>query len=66
MDIYSFEVRGQQIDMTFKNGYVAMTFEKDGQSYGHKVKVEKRGVMDIVAISALLITNAVDSLDKLQ
>ena len=33
MEIYSFTVRGIQIDMTFKKGFVAYTFEKDGKSF---------------------------------
>ena len=50
---------------TLKKGFVAYTFEKDGKSYGSKVKVPSRGVMDIISVSALLIINAYETIESL-
>ena len=65
MEIYSFEYKGQQIDITFRKGYLAYTFEKDGKPYGSKLKLPSRGVMDITACASLLIINAIESLEQL-
>jgi len=52
--------------MTFKKGYVAYTFEKDGKSYGQKIKIPSRGVMDIVSVASLLVINAFETLEALE
>ena len=51
--------------MTFRKGFIAYTFEKDGQSYGQKIKVPSRGVMDIVSVASLLIINAAETIEAL-
>jgi len=66
MEIFSFEIKGQQVDMTFKKGFIAFTFEKDGKSYGAKMKVPSRGVMDIFSVASLLIINAVETIESLK
>lgn len=66
MEIYSFTLKNTQIDMTFKKGFVAYTFEKDGKTYGQKVKVPSRGVMDILSTASLLIINAYESIEALE
>ena len=52
--------------MTFKKGFIAFTFEKDGKSYGAKMKVPSRGVMDIFSVASLLIINAVETIESLK
>jgi hypothetical protein len=66
MEVYSFTIKNHQVDMTFKKGFVAYTFEKDGKSYGQKVKVPSRGVMDIISVASLLIINAVETIEALE
>lgn len=52
--------------MTFKKGFVAYTFERDGKSYGQKIKVPSRGVMDIISVASLLIINAYETIEALE
>jgi hypothetical protein len=66
MEIYSFSHKDVQIDFTFKKGFVLYTFNKDGKPYGNKIKLPSRGVMDIVSATALLVINAIESIDNLK
>lgn len=66
MDIYSFQVKGVQVDVTFKKGFIAYTFELDGKSYGQKIKLSNRSTMEAVSATALLIINASDSIEALK
>ncbi len=49
--------------MTFKKGFIAYTFNYDGKSYGSKVKLESRGVMDIMSVASLLIIQAIETIE---
>lgn len=66
MEVYQFQVKDQQIDMTYKNGFISYVFEKGGKSYGQKVKVSKRGIMDLVSIASLLVINAIETIEALE
>lgn len=65
-NISTFTYKGQDIDVTYRNSYLAYSFEKDGNAYGLKVKVTKRGVLDIASVTFQLILNAVETLEALE
>jgi hypothetical protein len=66
MEVFSFTIKDQQVDMTFRKGFIAYTFEKDGKTYGSKMKLPSRAVMDIFSVAALLITQAYETIESLQ
>lgn len=66
MDVYSFVVRNINVDMTFRKGYLAYVFEKDGKSYGKKMKVPGRAVMDLVSVLTLFIVDIYDTIEALE
>lgn len=63
--IYTFSWKDQDIDLTYRNGHLAYTFLKGKESYGIKVKVKSRSVMDIAGATFQLLTNAIETIDKL-
>lgn len=66
MEIYSFEICGKQVDFTFKKGFIAYTFEHNGKSYGNKIKVPSRGVMDIASAVILATVSIYESITNLK
>ncbi len=66
MEIYSFTVRDTQVDFTFKKGFIAYTFEIGGKSYGNKIKVPSRGVMDIASAVILATISIYESINNLK
>ena len=54
------------MDFTFKKGFIAYTFEHGGKSYGNKIKVPSRGVMDIASAVILATVNICESIDNLK
>jgi hypothetical protein len=66
MEIFSFDIKNHQVDFTFKKGFIAYTFEHDGKSYGNKIKVPSRGVMDIASAVILATVSICESLDNLK
>lgn len=68
MEIFSFNINNHTVDFTFKKGFIMYTFEHDGKSYGNKIKVPSRGVMDItsaVVLATVSIYESINSLPKL-
>ena len=65
MNILTFTYKGQDIDVTVNNGFVAYSFIQDGQSYGAKVKLPSRKTQDVVAITSNLIINAIETYEEL-
>lgn len=61
MNISTFTIDGLDVDMTFQNGAIAYTFEKDGKNYGYKIDLPSKKVMDVVAATVLLLTNALET-----
>jgi len=66
MDIYSFQVKGTQIDITFKKGFIAYAFELEGKSYGQKIRLTNRSTMEAVSATALLIINSFETMEALK
>ena len=65
MKISTFTYKGIDVDVSYNNKNIAYTFEKDGNTYGGKVKLEKRGIMDIVSATFLLLLNALETHEAL-
>lgn len=66
MEVYQFEIRGHQVEMTFRKGYLAYTFERGGKTYGKKIKLDSRGVMPIVAATTLFVDDIYNTLTALE
>ncbi len=65
MKIYTFTIKGRDVEMTFRKGNLAYTFERDGKTYGYKVELKNKKTMDIVAATSLLIINAIETIELL-
>jgi len=65
MKISIFELKGEEINLTFNNGTLAYTFEHEGNRYGNAVKVESRKALDIASSAFGLLTNALETIEKL-
>jgi hypothetical protein len=65
MNILTFTYKGQDIDVTVNNGFVAYSFIQGGQSYGAKVQLPSRKTQDVVAITSNLIINAIETKEAL-
>lgn len=61
-----FEYKGMEVNVIAKNGFLGYTFEKDGKTYGNKVKLEKKDVQSIASIAFLLFLNFVETYDAVQ
>lgn len=63
--ISTFTLKGKDIDLLYHNGFLAYSFEHEGKSYGNKVKLASRKVVDVSAATFLLLENALESLENL-
>jgi len=66
MNISTFTLDGEEISLTFTNGFLAYSFMYKGDTYGIKTKLKTRKVMDVAAATFLLLTNASDTLKSLK
>ena len=58
--------KDKDIDMIYDKGNLAYTFEHEGKQYGYKIKLEKKGVLEVASVVALLFINAVETLEALK
>ena len=65
MKINTFTLKGKEIEMTFNNSFLAYSFVHEGQTYGQKVKLESKAVMNVSAVTFLLVENALATIEKL-
>lgn len=63
--VNTFTLDGQDIEMLFKNGFLAYSLEFKGKTYGQKVKLKSKSVEDISSATFLLIENAISTLKEL-
>lgn len=59
--IHTVEIKGIPIDLYYRNGQIAYSFEHNGEHFGSKIKLNSRKVLDIVSATCLLFVNALDS-----
>jgi hypothetical protein len=64
--ISTFELRGQSVDMLYNKGNLGYTFEFNGKSYGSKVEVASKSVIDIASATFLLLTNALETIEAVK
>lgn len=71
MDIYSFEFKGLTIELTLREGNIAYTFQRlhkesgEERSYGYKIKLEDESPTTVMSATALLVMNAVETIELL-
>jgi len=63
--INTFSYKGKDIEMLYRNGSLAYSFEHEGKTYGIAVKLPSKSINDISATTWLLIQNAVETLEAL-
>lgn len=63
--IATFTLRDTDINIMYNDGQLAFTFDYDGKSYGQKVTLQSKKILDIVSASFLLFTNALETREKL-
>jgi len=63
--IYTFTLKGFEVDLLYRNGKLAYSFQKDGSTYGIKVELKSKSIMDIAGATFQLITNAIETIEKL-
>lgn len=61
-----FEYKGQEISVIYRNGFLGYTFEKDGKTYGNKVKLERRSVQNISSVAFLLFLSFIETYEDVQ
>lgn len=71
MEIFTVTIKGYDIDMTFNEGFMAYTFQrenpetKEKESFGIKVKPLSTEPIDLIAASSQLIINAYETIEAL-
>ncbi len=61
-----FEYKGTEISVIYRNGFLGYTFEKDGKTYGNKMKVENKGIQSVASVTFLLVLNFVETYEAVQ
>ena len=64
--INTFSLEGFDVEMLYKNGFLAYTFEFNGKPYGQKVKLKSRKVEDVASATFLLLENALSTHKQLE
>lgn len=60
-----FTFRDKEVNMLYKKGSLAYSFEHDGKSYGLSVKPQSKSVIDIASATFQLLQNCVETIDRL-
>ena len=60
-EVSLFEYKGTEVSVIYRNGFLGYTFEKDGKTYGNKVKLEGKSVQAISSVAFLLFLNLADT-----
>lgn len=64
MNILKFTIQDTEIDMYFKKGTLAYTFEGKNKRYENAIKLTSKKTEDIIAASFLLFTNAMEAINE--
>ena len=65
MKISTFTFKGQDIDMTYQNGFLAYSFKQGEETYGTKVRPLSRSVLDSASATFQLLINAIETMESL-
>lgn len=61
--VLQYQLLGVEVNVSFDNGKLAYTFERDGKSYGNTLKVESALPADVISAAFLLAANAAESIN---
>ena len=61
MQISQFTYKDIDVDLTFNNGFIAYTFEKNGDTYGGKVEPPSRKNIDLISYAFNLALNLLET-----
>lgn len=56
---------GLEIDLYYKKGQLAYTFDYEGKAYGTKITLPSKGILDIASACLILFTNAQETYQEL-
>lgn len=61
-----FDYKGTEVSVIYRNGFLGYTFEKDGKTYGNKVKMEGKSIQHISSVAFLLFLSFIETYDDVQ
>lgn len=64
--ISQFDYKGTEVSILTRNGFIGYTFEKDGKTYGNKIKLEKRDIQSIASVTFLLFLSFIETLEAVE
>jgi len=64
--ISQFDYKGTEVSILARNGFIGYTFEKDGKTYGNKIKVEKRDTQSVASVMFLLLLSFIETLEAVE
>ncbi len=56
-----FSYKEVEVSVIYRNGFLGYTFEKDGKTFGNKVKLEKKDIQSIASIAFLLFLSFIET-----
>lgn len=65
-NISQFTYKEVDVNLIFRNGMIGYTFEKDGKTFGQKVKPESKSVHDVMSATFLIVQNFIETLEATQ
>lgn len=65
-EVSLFEYKGIEVSVIYRNGFLGYTFEKDGKTYGNKVKLESKSVQNISSAAFLLFLSFIETYEIVQ
>lgn len=64
--ISQFTFKDVDVNLIFRNGMIGYTFEKDGKTFGQKVRPAGRSAQEIASATFLILVNFVETLEAVQ
>ena len=61
--ISQFNYKDTEVSLIVRNGFIGYTFEKDGKTFGNKIKLDKRDTQYIASVSFLLFQSFIETLE---
>lgn len=64
--VAQFTFKEIEVNLVFRNGMIGYTFEKDGKTFGQKVKPEGESPFQVACATFLVLQNFVETLEAVQ
>lgn len=64
--ISQFTLLETDVNILYRNGQLGYTFEKDGKTFGSKVKLESKSIQDVASATFLLLTNCLETIEAVK